>query len=424
MGMEGLVADFEARGLVHDCTDLEALARRLVDGPITVYHGIDPTADSLHVGHLVGVLALRRFQLAGHRAVALAGGATGMVGDPSGRSAERNLLDADTLGANVAAIKEQISRLLGPEGEWTLVDNLDWTAELSLLPFLRDVGKHFTVNRMVAKESVRARMDSEDGISFTEFSYMLLQAYDYLVLHERLGCELQIGGSDQWGNITAGIDLIRRHHGAAVHGLTWPLVTRADGRAFRKSEVGETPWLAAARTSPYRFFQFWIQTDDRDVDRYLRIFTFLDLEEIDAAVARGAEAPERREGQRLLAHTVTAMVHGGDAAATAEEASAVLFGAPLDGVSARALATLAAEVPSLSVARHLLDDGVELVELLTLTGLATSRSDAQRLIAGGGVYVNDRREAEPRTLGSGDLLQGRYMLLRKGKREYSLVEAV
>ena len=347
-----------------------------------------------------------------------------MVGDPSGRSAERNLLDADTLGANVAAIKEQMSRLLGDEGGWTLVDNHDWTAELTLLPFLRDVGKHFTVNRMVAKESVRARMESEDGISFTEFSYMLLQAYDYLVLHERLGCELQIGGSDQWGNITAGIDLIRRHRGASVHGLTWPLVTRADGRAFRKSEGGDTPWLAAARTTPYRFFQFWIHTDDRDVDRYLRIFTFLDTEEIDAAVARSAEAPERREGQRLLARTVTAMVHGPDAAAAAAEASAVLFGAPLDGVSARALATLAAEVPSLSVARHLLDDGVELVELLTLTGLATSRSDAQRLIAGGGVYVNDRREAEPRTLGSGDLLQGRYMLLRKGKREYSLVEAV
>ena len=424
MGIEGLVADFEARGLVHDCTDLEALARRLADGPVTVYHGIDPTADSLHVGHLVGVLALRRFQMAGHHAVALAGGATGMVGDPSGRSAERNLLDADTLGANVTAIKEQMSRLLGDDGEWTLVDNHEWTAELTLLPFLRDVGKHFTVNRMVAKESVRARMESEDGISFTEFSYMLLQAYDYLVLHERLGCELQIGGSDQWGNITAGIDLIRRHSGASVHGLTWPLVTRADGRAFRKSEGGDTPWLAAARTTPYRFFQFWIHTDDRDVDRYLRIFTFLDVEEIDAAVARSAEAPERREGQRLLARTVTAMVHGPDAAAAAAEASAVLFGAPLDGVSARALATLAAEVPSLSVARHLLEDGVELVELLTLTGLATSRSDAQRLIAGGGVYVNDRREAEPRTLGSGDLLQGRYMLLRKGKREYSLVEAV
>jgi tyrosyl-tRNA synthetase len=244
------------------------------------------------------------------------------------------------------------------------------------------------------------------------------------VLHERLGCELQIGGSDQWGNITAGIDLIRRHRGAAVHGLTWPLVSRADGRAFRKSEGGETPWLAAARTSPYRFFQFWIQTDDRDVDRYLRIFTFLDLEEIEAAVTRGVETPERREGQRLLARTVTSMVHGAEAAAAAEEASAVLFGATLDGVSARALATLAGEVPSHSVARHLLDDGVELVELLMDAGLVTSRSAASRLIEGGGVYVNDRREAQPRTLRSDDLLHGRYVLLRKGKRDYFLVEAV
>ena len=307
-----VLADLEARGLVHDTTDRAALARRLAS-PVTVYHGIDPTADSLHIGNLVGVLALRRFQAAGHRPVALAGGATGMIGDPGGRTGERALLDADTLAANLKGIEAQLRRLLafdpagGPGA--LLVDNASWTAGLGLLEFLRDVGKHATVNQMMAKESVRTRLESTEGISFTEFSYMLIQAHDYLWLHEHEGCDLQIGGSDQWGNITAGIDLVRRRTGDAVHGLTWPLLTRADGSKFGKSAGGNV-WLDPRRTSPYAFYQHWIQVDDADVGRFLLQMTFLDLDEVTELAALHAAAPARREAQRRLAHEVTALVHG------------------------------------------------------------------------------------------------------------------
>ena len=292
---------------------------------------------------------LKRFQDAGHRAIALAGGATGMIGDPSGRSAERNLLDADTLGANLAAITAQINAVLG-DGEWTLVDNRSWTADVPLLVFLRDVGKHFTINQMVAKESVKARMASEEGISFTEFSYMLLQAHDYLVLHEREGCDLQIGGSDQWGNITAGIELVRRRTGDHVHGLTWPLVTRSDGRKFGKSEEGNV-WLGADRTSPYRFYQYWMNVPDEDVGGFLKLFTFVEPDEIATIAAEIAASPERRSGQRRLAMEVTALVHGADEAEAARAASEVLFGGDPRALSEQALATLASEVPTADVAK-------------------------------------------------------------------------
>ena len=352
-----LLADLNARGLVHDATDQDALAKRLVDGPIGVYVGFDPTADSLHVGHLFGQLSLRRFQLAGHRPFPLAGGATGVIGDPSGRSDERNLLDRDTLRANVAAIKVQLERLLdftpGPYAA-TLVDNADWTEPLTTLEFLRDVGKHVTVNQMLAKESVRARVESTHGISFTEFSYMLLQANDFRWLYEHHDVELQMGGSDQWGNITAGIDLIRRRLGRAAHGLTWPLLTRADGAKMGKS-VGGAVWLDPAKTSPYQFRQFLVQTDDELVRRYLLHLSLRPLGELEDLLTAHAEAPERRLAQRALADELTALVHGPAAASAAAAAAEVLFGGDPAAAPAEVLAAVAREVPTTEAPPSALD---------------------------------------------------------------------
>jgi tyrosyl-tRNA synthetase len=410
-----VLADLQARGLVQDSTDPEGLAERLRGGPVTVYVGFDPTAESLHVGSLVGVLVLRRLADAGHRAIALAGGATGMIGDPSGKSEERNLLDEETLARNLAGLREQLERLAGAE----MVDNATWTAPLTLLAFLRDVGKHVTVNSMLAKESVRSRMEGEEGISYTEFTYMLLQAHDFLHLHVEEGCDLQAGGSDQWGNITAGIDLIRRKTGDAVHGFTWPLLLRSDGRKFGKSEAGNV-WLSAERTSPYRFFQYWMQVPDDDVERFLLQLTLLPVDQAKALAASHAAAPQLREGQRRLAREVTSLVHGPEASAAAEAASAVLFGAELDDLEPGTLATLEEEVPTTDVAT--IDGGVDLVDLLVESGLASSRKDARRTIDEGGAYVNNRRRsAEDATVTPEDLQEGRYVLLRKGKRSYALV---
>lgn len=422
MGTASLLDDLDARGLLHDSTDREAFAARLAKGPITLYYGCDPTADSLHVGNLVGLLVLRRFQDQGHRPIALAGGATGMVGDPSGKSAERNLLDDETLARNVAAIKDQVRRVLGGDGAWTLVDNADWTRGVGLLEFLRDVGKHVTVNQMMAKESIRARLDSEQGISYTEFSYMLLQAFDFLVLHETETCELQIGGSDQWGNITAGIDLIRRRRGAHAFGLTWPLITRSDGRKFGKTEEG-TVWLSAGRTSPYRFFQYFLNVPDADAGHFLRLFTFLAVDEIGDLEARSAADPGRREAQRVLAGEVTAIVHGPEAAAAAAEASAILFGGAPQTASAATLESIAGEVPSSTVGRERLVIGADPVDLAAEVGLAASKSDARRALQQGGLYLNNERLAVGRSVGESDLLHGRFLLLRKGKSSYHLVVA-
>jgi tyrosyl-tRNA synthetase len=321
-----LLADLEARGLVHDTTDREALRARLAAGPIGLYIGFDPTADSLHVGHLVGQLYMRRFQMAGHRPFALAGGATGMIGDPGGRSEERNLLDADTLRHNVESIKRQLSSLLdfepGPY-QATLVNNADWTSSVSMLEFLRDVGKHFTVNQMIAKDSVRSRIESEHGISYTEFSYMLLQANDFRHLFEAYGVELQAGASDQWGNITAGVELVRRRLGKQAFAATHPLMVKSDGSKFGKS-VGGAVWLDPARTSPYQFRQFWMQTEDQMVGTYLRMLSLQPLADIEALIADQAAAPERRLAQRALADELTALVHGVDAARAAEAAAGVL----------------------------------------------------------------------------------------------------
>jgi tyrosyl-tRNA synthetase len=412
-----LLEDLEHRGLIHDSTDRDALAARLAEGPITLYYGCDPTADSLHIGNLIGLVVLKRFQDAGHRAIALAGGATGMIGDPSGRSSERNLLDAAALTANVDAIKAQIGGVLGT-GDWILVDNLSWTSDVKLLDFLRDVGKHFTVNQMVAKESVKARLESEDGISFTEFSYMLLQAHDYFVLHEQERCQLQIGGSDQWGNITAGIELIRRRTGDHAHGLTWPLITRSDGRKFGKSEDGNI-WLGAHRTSPYRFYQYWMNVPDADVGPFLRLFTFLELDEIERLEAEGAAAPEQRIGQRALAFEATSLVHGAEQAEAARAASEVLFGGDPRNLSEAALETLATEVPTVEVT----GSGQTVLDLVVAAGLVKSRGDGRRQLGQGAVYLNNERVTEDRPIGERDMLHGRWILLRRGQREYALALA-
>jgi tyrosyl-tRNA synthetase len=420
--MSPLLDDLDQRGLLHDTTDRAALAARLEDGPITLYYGCDPTAPSLHHGNLIGLVMLRRFQEAGHRPIALAGGATGMIGDPGGRSQERNLLDVEALAANVASIKVQIGRILGPEGSWELVDNMAWTGELRLLDFLRDVGKHVTVNQMVARESVRSRMEGEHGISYTEFSYMLLQANDYAWLHQHEGCELQIGGSDQWGNMLSGVDLIRRRHGATAHALAWPLLTAIDGTKLGKT-TGARVWLDPELTSPYAFLQHWMQTDDADLRRMLLQFTLLPIPEVDAIVAAHEEAPFKRAGQRALAAAVTELVHGPEATEAAEQAAAVLFGADPREASADALATVAAEVPRTTLeAQERLEAGVDLVPVLLRTGLAASQSDARRQLEQRGIAVNGVKADPGRILVAQDLLHGRWVLLRKGTRDWAVLD--
>ncbi|MCU1379203.1 MAG: tyrosyl-tRNA synthetase [Acidimicrobiales bacterium] len=410
-----LLADLEARGLIQDTTDREVLAARLAERPITLYCGFDPTADSLHVGNLIGVLMLRRFAEAGHDAIGLAGGATGMIGDPSGKSEERNLLDDETLARNLASLREQLGRIAGVE----LVDNGDWTKPVSFLEFLRDVGKHVTVNQMVAKESVKARMEGDQGISYTEFSYMLIQANDFLHLHRSRGCDLQIGGSDQWGNITMGADLIRKVTGDHGYALTWPLLLRSDGRKFGKSEAGNV-WLGAHRTSPYQFFQYWMQVPDADVERFLLQLTMLPVDEAMAMAATHAQSPEKREGQRRLAREITTIVHGADAARDAEAASAILFGGDPREATAESLAFVADEVPTTTVERSRLAEGIDLIDLLVEAGIFKSKGEARRTL--NGVAVNSEKVEEGRTVTSADLLHDRWVLLRKGKT-YHLVEA-
>jgi tyrosyl-tRNA synthetase len=410
-----LVADLEARGLVQDSTDRDALRARLAAGPITLYYGCDPTSDSLQMGNLIGLLVLRRFADAGHHPIALAGGATGMIGDPGGKSEERNLLDADSLAANLAGIKRQIARIVG-EGV-PLVDNGSWTNELPLLAFLRDVGKHVTVNHMVAKESVKARMASEHGISYTEFSYMLLQANDYWWLHTHEGCDLQIGGSDQWGNIVLGVDLIRRRTGHHVHALSWPLLLRSDGQKFGKSAGGETLWLDAALTSPYQLFQYWMRVADADVRTFLLQLTLLSVEEANGVADAHEAAPEKRAGQRRLARENVAIVHGAAAASTAEAATDVLFGGDPTTASAEVFELLADEIPTSSQPDGI---GASLIDVLAEGGVVKSKGEARRV---GSVLVNGVSRPVEEPLVDGDLLHGRWALLRKGKATYHLVDA-
>ncbi|MEZ5261502.1 MAG: tyrosine--tRNA ligase [Acidimicrobiales bacterium] len=421
-----VIDDLLARGLVQDSTDLDALRRRCDEGPITLYCGFDPTSDSLHAGNLLMLLNLRRFQQAGHRAIALAGGATGMIGDPSGRSEERNLLDDEQLARNLEGIVPQLRRFLDFDGPnpARLVDNRSWTVATSVIDFLRDVGKHVTVNQMLGKESVRSRLEGTTGISYTEFSYMLLQATDFYELHRLEGCELQIGGSDQWGNIATGIDLIRRRSGAHAHGLTSPLLVRSDGTKYGKSSSGENLWLSAQRMSPYRFYQGWIGVPDEDVRKLLLQLTLLPLDEAEAIAAEHAARPELRVGQRRLAHELTALVHGAEQAAQAVAATALLFeaGDPL-AADAGSWAVLAGEIPTAAVARSRFVDGAVPVELFAELGLASSRGEARRLLEQGGWQVNGERIGADRRLGVDDLMAGRYTLVRRGKNRYHLLVA-
>jgi tyrosyl-tRNA synthetase len=411
------------RGLVSDKT--EGVAEMLASERVTAYIGFDPTASSLHVGSLLTMMCLARLQRFGHRPIALVGGATGMIGDPSGKSQERVLQSLDQIAANVAGNQAQLERVLdfnAADNPALIVNNADWLGATGLLPFLRDVGKHFTVNFMLQKESVARRMDTDDGISYTEFSYLLLQACDYLHLFDAFNCRLQMGGSDQWGNITAGIDLIRKLRGAKAHGLVWPLMKTASGVKFGKTEQG-TIWLDPERTSPFRFYQFWLNTDDSNVIDYLKYFTFLDA----AAVAELAEAfrraPEKREAQRTLAREVTGLVHGAEQVARAERASALLFGEQITELTADEVLAVFDDVPSTDLAADEIGpDGIGLVDLLVRAQAAPSKSEARRLVQSGGVYVNNRRTADPQVrLGRGDAIGGRVFVLRKGQKQQFLV---
>jgi tyrosyl-tRNA synthetase len=408
------------RGLVALSTDEEALRAALAAGPVTYYCGFDPTAPSLHMGNLVQLLTMRRIQEFGHKPLALVGGATGLIGDPR-MSGERVLNDRDTVGAWVERIRAQVERFLSFEGEngARVVNNLDWTAPMSAIDFLRDVGKHFRVNRMLAKEAVSARLNSEAGISFTEFSYQILQGMDFHELYRRYGCTLQTGGSDQWGNLTAGTDLVHRVEGVSVHALATPLVTKADGTKFGKTEGGAV-WLDADMTSPYAFYQFWLNAEDAKVGDYLRIFTFRAREEIEALETATSERPAVREAQRALAEDVTTLVHGADATRRVQEASQALFGrGNLTSLDAGTLRDAVAELPSVVVptGEH------AVVDLLAASGLVQSKSAARRAIAEGGAYVNNTKvDGEDAVVGSADLLHGRWVLLRRGRKSLAAVQ--
>jgi tyrosyl-tRNA synthetase len=419
--MGNLFEELTWRGLVYDAT--EGIADLLAKAPVTAYIGFDPTASSLHVGNLLPVLALARLQRMGHRPLAIVGGGTGMIGDPSGKSQERLLQSKELIAANVASVRTQLERFLefgGPTAA-TLVDNADWLATIDLMTFLRDIGKHFTVNYMLQKESVNRRLANEDGISFTEFSYLVLQAYDFLQLFDRFGCTVQMGGSDQWGNITAGIDLVRKLRSQRVHGLVMPLLTTASGQKFGKTEAGAV-WLDAERTSPFRFYQFWLNTADADAARCLRFFTFLGREEIDALDIETRERPGAREAQRVLAREVTRLVHGDEQVSRAEHASALLFGEdiallPLDDVLA-----VFADVPSTDIAAREWETGIAVVDLVARVQLAPSRSEARRLVQSGGVYINNRRVADVQArLTADQAIGGRLFVVRKGQKQNHLV---
>jgi tyrosyl-tRNA synthetase len=420
--------ELEWRGLVANCTDKPALSKRTETGPVTLYAGFDPTSDSLHVGNLVPLLALRRFQQHGHHPIVVAGGATGLVGDPSGKAAERQLLTRELLDANINAVKEQLRRWLDFDSKTNparLMDNADWIAPVSFLDFLRETGKHFSVNQMIAKESVRARMeDRESGISYTEFSYMLLQAFDFCYLRLACNCELQIGGSDQWGNITAGIELTRKKLGEQVFGLTLPLILNSDGTKFGKTAAGAI-WVDARKTSVYRFYQFWIRTDDRDVVRYLNLFTFLGKDEIAALAGEHQAKPEARAAHKALARAMTDLVHGENATAEALRASEILFGGGLDGIAESTFNEIVGEVPTRDLERSKLEGaGAPLAETLVLSGLCPSKGQARKDIEGGGVYINNVRETNfQRNLAAKDLLFDKHLLLRKGKRNYVVMTA-
>jgi len=421
-----VLEEFRWRGMVKDLT--EGADEALEEGPVTAYIGFDPTASSLHVGNLLPIMGLVHLQRHGHRPIAVVGGGTGLIGDPSGKSQERLLLTRDEVAHNLEGIRSQLEQFLefdGVDNPARVVNNLEWLGGLSLVDFLRDVGKHFSVNALLRKESIRRRLEDEEvGISYTEFSYLLLQAYDFLELYQRHGCTLQLGGSDQWGNITAGIDLIRRTSGEKAHGVVFPLVTTAEGTKFGKTEEGAV-WLDPARTSPFRFYQFWINTADGDVGTYLKYFTLLDRDEIASLERAVEERAWEREAQRRLAEDVTRRVHGEEGLARAEKATDVLFGGEeITGLGADEIADVFMDVPSSRIgAGELAGEGKGLVDLLAETGVASSKGEARRSIDQGGIYLNNRRVPDvDASVTSADAIEGRFLVLRKGKKRYHLVK--
>jgi tyrosyl-tRNA synthetase len=423
--MNDIFEDLQWRGLIHQTTADELLPRWLSSGSRTVYAGFDPTADSLHVGSLLPLMMLRRFQKAGHRPIAIAGGATGMIGDPSGKSAERNLQTPEQLAANLAGIESQMRHVLDfecGEASAVLVNNNDWMSQFSYIEFLRDVGKNFPVNVMLGKESVKSRLSSEAGLSYTEFSYMLLQAYDFVHLHREHGCELQIGGSDQWGNVTAGIDLGRRMLGAQLYGMTCPLLTKTDGSKMGKTESGAI-WLSAKRTSPYKFYQYWLNVADEDTGTCLRFLTELERSEIEALDESRVSAPQQRASQKKLAEELTRLIHGSAGLAAALQATEIFFGAEIENLDDRQLIDIFADVPSCELpAAELSGEGLGLMDALVKSGLMKSNGEARRAIKQGGIYINNRRVGEiDRRLTSADLTSETVVVLRSGKKKYALL---
>lgn len=421
--MRDLISELEWRGLVHSAT--QGAGELLCRERVVAYSGFDPTAPSLHVGNLMQMMMLARLQRAGHSPIALVGGGTGLIGDPSGKTVERILQSREDVAANMKGIRFQLERFLdfaAPANPARLVDNGEWLNAMSAMEFLRDVGKHFTVNYLLAKESVKRRLESEDGMSYTEFSYSLLQAYDFLVLYERYACRLQIGGSDQWGNIVAGADLIRKLRGAQAHGVVTPLLTTSAGTKFGKTETG-TVWLDPARTSPFEFYQFWLNADDRDVITYVKFFTFMSRDDI-AELERETHAhPERRAAQRELARSVTALVHGAQQVARAERAATVLFGGLVGDATVDDILLVFGDAPSISVPIASLERGMGAADLAVQAGLAASKGEAGRLIKQGGLYINDRRLNDARgQITIADAIGGSVIVLRKGQRERRIVK--
>ncbi|MBU8850433.1 tyrosine--tRNA ligase [Priestia megaterium] len=415
-----ILQDLEFRGLINQQTDEKGLSELLSKESVRLYCGFDPTADSLHIGHMLPVLILRRFQQAGHQPIALVGGGTGLIGDPSGKKAERTLNEKETVAMFSERIKGQLSRFLDfEEGENAAViaNNYDWIGTLDVITFLRDIGKNFGINYMMAKDSVQSRIES--GISFTEFSYMILQSYDFLNLYQTYNCKLQIGGSDQWGNITAGLELIRKsEEDAKAFGLTVPLVTKADGTKFGKTEGGAI-WLDAEKTSPYEFYQFWINTDDRDVIKYLKYFTFLSHEEINELAASAKEAPEKREAQKALAAAMTTLVHGEEALEQAIRISQALFNGSISELTAEEIKQGFKDVPSYT---HTGED-IGLIDLLVESKISPSKRQAREDISNGAIYLNGEREQDlQKTVGAEDRIEGQFTVIRRGKKKYTLIQ--
>jgi tyrosyl-tRNA synthetase len=422
---ESIFNELQWRGMVYD--KVEGVQDLLAREKVTVYNGFDVTADSLHIGHIVPLIALARLQRFGHHPIALAGGGTTMIGDPSGKNSERPLMSLELIQANTEAIKKQLAHFLDFESKSNpakLLNNADWLTNLNMIEFMRDVGKNFTVNYMLAKDSVKLRLEREDGLSFTEFTYMLLQSYDFLYLYDHYGCKLQTGGSDQWGNITAGVELIRRMRSTQVFGMVYPLITKSDGTKFGKTESGSV-WLDPEKTSPYRFYQFWMNTDDKDVINYLRYFTFNDILTIADLEVKLKEKPEEREAHRKLAKDMTLMVHGETALARAEQASQALFGGEISGLSAAEISEIFSDVPSFEMSKNELEGNISLVDLLANSGVVKSKGEARRSLQEGGIYINNHRANDVnQTISTADILEGQFIILRKGKKNYTLIKVL